>query len=228
VNKVNRRHILLVASLSVIPAEALAGDLLCGRKLRNRCGLPSHDYSRERFSPPISGSSLRAIRSTSLQVRSGDTAASAGARETAAVLRAIELDELPPGELKVFQIEPATLRIDHCAVSQVVVTIAESGEWMLSLQAQQDPRLESAQLRTQFENFRRNEFRLEVRPILVLTARQNADVAVLGKPELDAIDAQEFWLDKHEVRRITLKNSSQDLRRYFAQIEQVDVHFSYR
>jgi hypothetical protein len=83
-------------------------------------------------------------------------------------------------------------------------------------------------LRTQFERFRRNEFRLEVRPILVLTARQNADVAVLGKPELDAIDAQEFWLEKHEVRRIILKNSSQDLRRYFAQIEQVDVHFSYR
>lgn len=217
--KKTKRRAMLLVGLTVVPSIVLADDLLFGRRLRNRCCLPGDDYSTDRFSSPISGNSLRAIRSTAVHPPTPATGS------TALVSTATASREV---SLKVFQIEPARLRIDHCEVSQIAVTVADSGEWHVSFQARQDPRLLEPAQRTEFERFRRNELRLEIRPILVLTARQNAGDAVLGKPELRAIETLQFWVQKEETRRIAERGLSNDLQKYFDQIEQVDVHFSYR
>jgi hypothetical protein len=132
------------------------------------------------------------------------------------------------GDLKVFQIRPSSLAVDHCDVSKLTVTLATSGAWFLSCSATQNPARLDAARRTQFEKFLRNEFRLQIRPVVLALGTGDAETTGVGVPEIDSIEDQTFWVQKGETRRLALRGHSDTIAQLVAQVETVIVHFSYR
>ena len=198
----------LLAGFAALPRITAADDLFFGRKLKSRCCLPDYGYDQTAFSKPVTGRSLRPVATAANSV-------AADTNPTVAVAR------------RVFQIRPSTLAADHCSVSGLTVTLASSGEWMLSCTAAQDPASVEPNRRAQFERFLRNEFRLQLRPVLVGSAVA-ADNASIGPQELQLCEDQTFWVRKGEIRKLALQGTSLELTRHFADIEQMNVHFSIR
>ena len=216
-----RRRLLLTAGFGWLSSLVVAEDFFFGRKLKNRCCLPSHDYASDGFCNPVSGRSLTALKSTA-----------AGRDTTTAVGRMTASDFVHNaagfGDLKVFQIRPSSLAVDHCEVSKVTVTLAASGDWFLSCSATQNPAKLEAARRTQFEKFLRNEFRLQIRPVVLAVGTGDADSTGVGVPEIDSIEDQTFWVQKGETQRLALRGHSDTIAQLVAQVETVIVHFSYR
>jgi len=206
---------LLLGGFIVLPDLIIADDLLCGRRLCNRCGLPAYRYPADHFSNPTDAASLRAITS---RARLADD-------PVPGAMLDLERTSL---RLKSFQIRERFLRVDHCELSLITVTLVNDGTWYLTLTARQDPSMLDTRQRPEFERFRRNQFRLDVNPVLLVQVQQNASGAALGKPELPHIPRQEFWVEKGETVRIQRDGSSAELAKYFELVEQVDVHFSYQ
>lgn len=198
----------LLAGFAALPGITAADDLFFGRKLKSRCCLPDYGYDQTAFSNPVTGRSLRPVAAAS-------EAALVAANPGASAAR------------RVFQIRPGTLAVDHCSVSGVTVTLASSGEWMLSCTATQDPASVEPSRRAQFERFLRNEFRLQLRPVL-LNSSIAADNATVGPQELQLCEDQTFWVRKGEIRKLALQGTSLELPGYFADIAQINVHFSIR
>jgi len=214
-NGKRQRRALLLGWLAALPGIVLGGDLICGRRLCNRCGIPCYRYPMEPFSDPLDATSLRAVAGTATRVNVTAGGITGNSDHT-------DLS------LKTFQINERFLRIDHCEVSLVTVTVANEGQWFLTFVARQDPAIVESKLRPEFERFKRNQFRVEVNPVLMMSVQQSATNAALGKPELPHIPVQEFWVEKGQTIRIQRNERNKDLARYFDLIEQVDVHFSYR
>lgn len=203
------RRVLLSAGIGAVPGLLAAGDVFHrGRRLCNRCCLPDYGYDQTRFNPPVPGTSLAGIPS---EAASGDDPPAAGRRI-----------------IRTYQIVPRDLQSDHCRVSRIAVTLADSGDWSVNLDATQSPALLPAETRTAFERFHRNCFRLEVRPVLLITTPLTPDESAAGLPELNAIPAQTFWLQKDQQRHITLSDLSLRIAQSFHLIRQVNVYFSYR
>ncbi|MEQ9412117.1 MAG: hypothetical protein RIK87_30685 [Fuerstiella sp.] len=206
-----KRRALLLTGLSTIPGMLFAGDLLARRRLRTRCAIPQWDYQPHRFSDPVSEGSLKAVGY--LMDGSGDAATV----------------DSPVVRLKTFQMAAAHLGRDHCRISQVTVTITSDGQWILQLIAQQHPgELVEAQLRPQFERYQRNLFRVDIRPVGLMTLDHTEATSPIGKPEFPCIPLQQFWVLKEQTQRIHRRGESADLARFFNVISQVEIHFSYR
>lgn len=200
--------IRLLAGVAGLPGIAVADDLFFGRKLKSRCCLPEHEYANGGFGNPVTGRSLRPIPTVA------DAAvAVAGRTETT--------------KRRVFQVRPGTLAVDHCSVSGISITLAPDGEWQLSCTATQNPADIPFAQRAQFEKFIRNEFRLQIRPVLLNSSNAD-DNTSLGPAELRICEDQQFWVQKGETRKVALQGTSPELTRYYADIEQVTVHFSIR
>jgi hypothetical protein len=213
--------VLLTTGFGWLSSLVLAEDFFFGRKLKNRCCLPSHDYASDGFSNPVSGRSLTVLKSTA----SGRESTTAVSRLTAGNLGN---DDAGLGDLKVFQIRPSSLAVDHCEVTKLTVTLATSGAWFLSCSATQNPARLDAARRTEFEKFLRNEFRLQIRPVVLALGTGDAETTGLGVPEIDSIEDQTFWVQKGETRRLALRGTSDTVAQLIEQIETVIVHFSYR
>ncbi len=216
-----RRQMLQLGVLSCISSVVTADDLFFGRPLKNRCCLPSHDYVTDGFSLPVTGQSLspvKAVPATS-HVRAGQ------------FTEQKHRDQLTAADtllIKVFQIRPASLIADHCTVSQVAVTLSDSGEWFVSCSATQNPAAVEETRRTEFERFLRNQFRLQVRPVLIISGDSPVKPGDGGLPEVECIEDQTFWVRKGEQRKLALSGTSDRLATLFEQVERVQVHFSYR
>ena len=112
---------------------------------------------------------------------------------------------------------------------QVTVTITSEGRWTVQMIAQQHPgELVEAQLRPQFELYRRNLFRVDLRPVGLMTVEHTEATASIGKPEFLCIPTQQFWIQKDQTQRIQQHGRSTELARNFNVIRQVEIHFSYR
>ncbi len=216
-NRQIRRRTVLITGLGALPALAAADTILSGRRLRRRCGIPGYPYPQDRISNPVSSGSLRAVR----YPENGLLAVSRPST-----------DGMPSGNpavvLKTFQLGDRSLTNDHCRISQVTVTVSSEGTWLMHLLAEQNPEILEPALRPPFENFRRNQFVVDVRPTGLMTADQTESLAAVGKPEFPEIPPQEFWISKGQQARIRREGTSESLRRYFDVLEQVEVHFSYR
>lgn len=216
-----RRRLLLTTSFGWLSSLVLAEDFFFGRKLKNRCCLPSHDYASDGFSNPVSGRSLTVLKSTA---SSRDITTTVGSMTASDLVS----DAAAFGELKVFQIRPSSLAVDHCEVSKVTVTLSASGDWFLSCSATQNPAKLDAARRTEFEKFLRNEFRLQIRPVVLALGPGDAETTGVGVPEIDSIQDQTFWVQKGETRKLALRGNSETIAQLITQIETIIVHFSYR
>lgn len=213
-DELTRRATLLAglsAATGILSAgELLAGDLLARRKLRTRCCIPGYNYRPHQFTDPTSAGSTRAIA----YPIDGSEAALA----SSSVVR-----------LKTFQMNKASLGKDHCQISQVTVTISSDGHWYLHMQARQHPgELVTAKLRPQFERYRRNLFRVDIRPVGLMTLDRTETTSAVAKPEFPTIPVQQFWIQKDSTERIQRRGQSNLLARHFDVIKQAEIHFSYR
>lgn len=208
-----KRRALLLAGLSAAPGLLLAGDLLKGRRLRTQLCLPPYDYPTHRFTTPVSAGSLPAIS----YLIDGSGAAVPGDGDGATE------------RLKTIQMDQSKLENDHCRIAQVTVTVSSRGAWFVHLLATQHPGIVlDAQQRPPFERFQRNLFRVDIRPVGLITLQRTETVSVVGKPEFPIIPPQLFWILKEETKRIQLSGQNQNIARFFDVIEQVEIHFSYR
>ena len=206
-----KRRSLLLLGISAVPSIMFAGDLLRRRKLRTRCSIPAYDYQPHRFTDPVSEGSRSAIAYLIDGSGSPGTINSKFER------------------LKTFQMATAHLGQDHCRILQVTITITSGGRWTVQMIAQQHPgELLDAKLRPQFELYQRNLFRVDVRPVGLMTLEHSEAIAPVGKPEFPCIPVQQFWIQKDQTQRIHRFDHSAELARNFNVIRQMEIHFSYR
>jgi hypothetical protein len=214
-----KRRKLLLLGLVAIPAVATADDLIFGRRLRRRCEIPAYPYPRGQGSNPVSAGSFKAI----VYARNGSLINGRGT--------STETTDSPPPDtvlLKTFQMDQKTLTNDHCRLSQVAATISSEGEWVVHLLAEQNPEIVPAVERPRFEDFRRNLFLLELRPTGLMTLDPATTDSSVARPEFPGIPIQQFWINKEQSARIQRSGRSEALSRYFAVLEQMEFHFSYK
>lgn len=209
--KIKRR--LLLLGLAAWPATLLAADKLLGRRLSRRCALPNYNYDVTRGVNPVSANSSKAI----LWLVNGSGA-----------VTDVQIPHDKREIIKTFQMNDDSLPIDHCRISRVVVTITNKGYWTVSLTAHQDPQLlANPALRPQFERYRRNLFRVAVRPVGLMTLNASVEQAKVAKPEFPFIPPQAFWVQKGEVLRYSKRGYCCCLQNYFHLIKQTEIDFSY-
>ncbi|QEG41987.1 hypothetical protein [Roseimaritima ulvae] len=191
--------------------------------------LPRHDYQHHAHSPTILSPSYPA------QLITVD-------RSTERIETAAPLDALRDVELnlqrKRFRPIRTQLRIDHCRVSDVVVDIENSGMWVMSLLAEQNPPLEPEQDRRfqQRLHIKRNAFDFQVRfhaaqYTQTLTVRESDEMAAepqAGRLVAARVHPDTFWVQRQRPRNMRWSGYSREIARFFADIQSAEFEFSYR
>ena len=196
------------------------------------CGLPCYDYVHGGASQPVSVFSLDAVPLVGTPPPVGGTAAAAGER------------------VKYFQLSQTTMQLDHCFLSRVVLVLSDTGEWTLSLRADQNPwmtgpgnvsstpvqlpggatalRPPIPDLTKETEGLKRNLFFLTVRCYGGYTVREQQPALAPGKPVLFRLQPAPFWVQRGQPYDFWDREATPDVARYFDQIDRVEVEFSYR
>jgi hypothetical protein len=149
--------------------------------------------------------------------------------------------------VKVYQFAPTALRIDHCSISRIAMTINDRGFWRLSLQADQNPQVDlppagvavpvQAQTRglpggylKQTTQLKRNLFVIRVRGLgsFAEPMATPPPPPALGKPVLLVIGPLEFWVQRGVPDSVVFENVNGDAVTYFDQIDRIEIEFSYR
>lgn len=135
--------------------------------------------------------------------------------------------------IKAFQfVENATLQIDHCSTSRMLVQVAESGRWTVSLRADQsappDPLkvTTSEPVRHYTEHLRRNEFHVAVRCYGGYGADQPG--RMLGKPQVLELPVRPFWVQKDQPYQLFQTGYDPRIADHFELLDRVEVDFAYR
>lgn len=217
-----RRTLLrLLASLGWVSPTLQADDFFFGRKLKSRCCLPEYGYDGPRFTNPVTARSVTSngpaagLASVGRPVTSTTVAVSPGPANSAVQVRA-------------FEFRPTALQIDHCSLSQLSVCFTDAGRWYIAATATQDPASVEPARRPAFERFLRNQFRLQLRPVLLSASTPTAADSVTGDAEISLCDDLEFWVQKGESRKMSLQGDSPELANLYDRIERVHLHFSIR
>jgi hypothetical protein len=161
---------------------------------------------------------------------------------------------VPPGivreRVKFFQLSETKVQLDHCSLSGVVLTLHESGEWTLSLRADQNPWMTgpdhqvsappqaagatsavlpaSPNLGKETDSLKRNQFFVKVRCYGGYAAREAQPALAPGKPVLFELPTAQFWVQRGYPYDFWAKQPLRDVSRYFDLIDRVEVEFSYR
>ncbi|MCC7423434.1 MAG: hypothetical protein IT428_24420 [Planctomycetaceae bacterium] len=238
-----RRTVFLLAVLSVA-ATCLAGDLLHRRTKTIRvCTIPPYGYDYRPASLPVYEISETAVFLTAeigpIRVPPDPTAPSVppappvppGAKVVVvAPTPAVPLPGLPrplPLRAKSFQFETRALQIDHCLVSNIVLTLREDGVWFASFRAEQNPALVPVEVRPQAERFVRNRFRLRFHPVALSPLPADPNLRGLAPPQPVDIEVPPVWVEKGDVQTLQLTHQLPAVREYFDSIERVQVEFRY-
>ena len=127
---------------------------------------------------------------------------------------------------KVFQFETTALQLDHCAVSNIALTLREDGSWFANFVVTQNPGLVPNEVRPIAERFVRNRFYLKFQPLAL--APNPPDVPRLGEPQPFVLEVAPFWVEKGKTRSIQLgAQQFPAAREYFESIRRVQVEFRY-
>ena len=184
---------------------------------RVACGLPDRNYEFRNFSLPVTALSFGAPPVAVL--------GSSIAIETAAV------------PAKLFQFREASLRSEHCSISQMAVRLHSNGNWAISLRADQNPRtIEPVEVMTPAmtkedprlftEHFLRNQFFVRVR--CYAQHGPGVDEGLLGKPVMVQLEAPPFWVQRGVPYPLLATGWDGAVEKYYNQIDRVAIEFFYR
>src|SRR5262249_47803259 len=151
--------------------------------------------------------------------------------------------------VKLFQLSKPTVALDHCSLSRVALTLHETGEWSLSLRADQNPwmtgpmrevsnpkqlqgvsalRSTAPNLAKETDSLKRNQFFVKVRCYGSFKLKEELTATSPGKPVLVELPTAMFWVQRGYPYDLMEKKQMREIARYFDLIDRVEVEFSYR
>lgn len=146
-----------------------------------------------------------------------------------------------PGErIRYYQMDTAALKVDHCSLSRVALTLHADGTWIFSARADQNPLMGPDQgqlvplrpdgpMVVKFtEHLKRNQFFVKVRGYSAYPVKENLPGVSTGKPALAAITLCPFWVQRGEPYDVMLRGQQADVRQFFHLIDRVEIEFYYR
>ena len=244
----------LIAMLVVsVTAAAIAHDLFPHRmRARRRCALPGYDYrSRSRRSrsidktttaqeidnPAISAAGGVPGSENSTKIATQTVTKTVGDTVTKTVTKTIaktvtKTIAKPRRKIRVFQQGSSALTDDHCEISKLTVILEETGRWVVSFDAEQNAQLVTpATDRPAFERFQRNSFYVELRGLGLSLDSTNPLEKVLASPQFFQIKLPVVRVEKGQTRSLRFQSRIQkpnaNVKRYFSQIDRVEIHFRY-
>lgn len=144
----------------------------------------------------------------------------------------------PSTSAATFTLLDQVIRVDHCTVSKVSVTLYPDGKYVLAFRADQNPpaadpltpalKARGTGIDTGLDpaQFRRNKFYLTVRGYaadpLGERGTRGTKAAVLDLP------VEPFWVNRGEAYHGLVEGTSEAVRRNYKLVERVDVDFTYR
>lgn len=175
--------------------------------------------------------------------------------------REVRLPDTPPPEqggparvfrprVKYYQLDRAQLTINHCSIGRVAVSLHESGEWIISLRADQNPWMTGPrhgvsssayergpvsaiqapipELERHTNDLRRNQFVVWVRAHGAHPLKENIPEASGGKPVLFQLRPEPFWVQRGQPYDFWAKGWSEGVRQFFDVIDRMEIEFNYR
>jgi hypothetical protein len=152
--------------------------------------------------------------------------------------------------IKFFQMSQSGVAIDHCSLSQMSLTLHESGFWTLSLRAHQNPWMTgplhevsgpgqligavnawqgtAPRLPMETDSLKRNQFFVKVRCYTGYGVRDTLPAVGPGKPVLFELPTAIFWVQRGYPYDFWAKQPMPAVAQYFDLIDRVEVEFSYR
>ena len=180
-----------------------------------RCSIPDRDYHYGKFSQP-----KRSLSGIAVPMETAmSTVAKVGPIQGRSILAT---DDNRRQKTKLFQfVKTPRLQIDHCSISQMSVMLHESGEWTVSLRADQNPLQEKKPLnvttiqpnRRLTEHLKRNQFHVVAR--CYVHEGPHRGKALLGKPLLVQLPIEPFWVQKQEPYQLFETNYHPQVQQYF-------------
>ena len=145
-----------------------------------------------------------------------------------------------PGTAATFQLRDQVIRVDHCTLSEVSVTLYPDGKYVVGFRADQNPlasdprtpalttaaRGLTADTGIEPGQFRRNKFYVTVRGYAadpLGEGRAGGSKAVVLDLPLDP-----FWVNRGESYRGLADGTSEAVRRNYTLVDRVEVDFTYR
>lgn len=141
----------------------------------------------------------------------------------------------------VYQFIEPRLRVDHCFLSRVAVTLHEDGAYQISFRADQNPQPsddrgsplkvgERIETTLQTSQLRRNTFVVKVRGYAADPGRPGrVGTTPLAAPALIEFPAMEFVVQKGEpASKSASKEGDPLVKKYFPLIDRVEVEFTYK
>lgn len=208
-------------------------------------GLPAFDYQYFEFSPTRRSlselfiESRGDVRDDPLASRQIGTRAMAARPETdfSRRFRRYQFVKLP------------VLQIEHCALSEMAVSLHENGEWAVSFRAHQNPRLdafaEAPDLLTlspraplldegvttleprkwQSSHILRNQFYVQLR---MLSGNREGQRSLIGFPVVATLELDPFWVQREQVLPYHSYGKDSIIQAHFDEIDRVEIEFKYR
>lgn len=152
--------------------------------------------------------------------------------------------------VKYYELDRAQLQVHHCYVSRVSLSLHETGEWVLSLQADQNPWMTGTQntvstpthvrgpvsavrapipnLERQTSDLRRNLFFVRLRGMGAYPVSDTTSAAASGKPVLIHLQPLPFWVQRGKPEDYRTQSTLPEVRQFFDLIDRVEVEFYYR
>ena len=195
-----------------------------------RCALPDRDYQYRTYSQPV-----QSVSAVGVLVRQPLT--SADMTESEREKQRWRGDPTTLRAVKAFQfVERPRLEIDHCSISRISLQLYETGDWTLTLRADQNPvRLEppavdrqvtTAEEREKFtDHLKRNSFVVNLR--CYARDGETGDDSAVGKPVVIPLEVQPFWVQAQEPRWYADQGNHPQIRQFFEFIDRVEIEFSY-
>lgn len=234
-----RRKRLAWATAAVLGVSGVAATRHCTRPA---CcpGLPGYDYQFGTVAPPVVTVSLPEVTVEGRPPFTPGVPPDGLTIVPAPVVR---------GRVKYFQLGQARIENNHCFLSQVAVTLHESGAWTLSLRADQNPWMTGprhevstpVQLRgavsalqppipplvLETNSLKRNLFMVKVRCYGAYRLREAVPTATTGKPVLFELPPAIFWVQRGVPYDFWNQQPLPAVSQNFDLIDRVEIEFSY-
>ena len=158
------------------------------------------------------------------------------------------LERIPlPGEKRIngagkrirfFQLDRASLNVEHCSIAKVVLHLEEDGLWKLNLWAEQNmpPRpaehvLPGVTIRRDdiyTDYILRNQFFVKARALAVGLPADKFPEAQAAAPVLFQLAPPGFWVERGQPVHHEVFGNWESVRRYFDAVNRIEVEFFYR
>lgn len=218
--------------MAVIGGLAMISAGQAGHRTRapGLCALPRYHYGPAKLSNPAGASSLGGTAATTASLTEVFTTNTTATAQVAVseVEGAIGATPQTAAEIRLFQLKVADLKIRHCAVREVAVTLErQSGKAVLTYDGIQSIKLADSRLQAQLSMFKRNFFHVRLRAMGTPLPESATDRTRLGQTELFVLDADAESFERDETRhvRIEFPDASEAVRKYFDHVERFEFEF---